>query len=56
MPPNPASSRVFKDTVVFISVQKPVTWMFGTHTERGRCIEIDISYLCNLTCHNCNRS
>lgn len=41
----------------FIRVLKPVSLLFGVQYTRSRdMIEIDITYDCNLMCHNCNRS
>jgi len=35
----------------------PLTWLLGRQYQRSRdLIEVDITYLCNLHCHNCNRS
>jgi len=46
----------FKDTVRFVSVQTPFAWLARAYNKRGRSIEIDITYVCNLACNNCNRS
>lgn len=38
-------------------VTRPVTRLLGPQYRRSlRRIEIDITYVCNLACHNCNRS
>lgn len=38
-------------------VTRPLTWLLGPQYRRSRdMIEIDITYLCNLHCLNCNRS
>lgn len=40
-----------------VRVSRPVTWLLGRQYSRSRdLIEIDITYLCNLHCLNCNRS
>lgn len=40
-----------------VRVTFPATWMLGPQYRRSRdMIEIDITYLCNLHCLNCNRS
>ncbi|HME06601.1 MAG TPA: radical SAM protein [Bryobacteraceae bacterium] len=57
MPNNPSKDfLLFKDTVRFIAVQKPVAWLTRMYNKRSRSIEIDITYVCNLSCYNCNRS
>lgn len=41
----------------WLRVQKPVTQMFGyQYFPATDLIEIDVTYLCNLHCANCNRS
>ena len=41
----------------FLRVSWPATWLLGPQYRRSRdLIEIDITYLCNLHCLNCNRS
>ena len=41
----------------YIRVQKPISYCLGPQYTRSRnLIEIDITYECNLMCHNCNRS
>ena len=38
-------------------VFKPIAFLLGPQFKRSRdWIEIDITYACNLSCHNCNRS
>ena len=38
-------------------MQAPVTWVLGPEYRRSRSrIELDITWACNLTCPNCNRS
>jgi len=40
-----------------VRVSFPATWLLGPQYRRSRdMIEIDITYLCNLHCLNCNRS
>lgn len=40
-----------------VRITKPLTQIFGPQYKRSRkLIEIDITYLCNLHCINCNRS
>jgi hypothetical protein len=40
-----------------LRVTTPATWLLGPQYRRSRdMIEIDITYLCNLHCLNCNRS
>lgn len=50
-----------RETIVgalwLIRVQAPMTRLLGPCYARSRkSVEIDITYRCNLTCHNCNRS
>src|SRR5262245_29713970 len=41
----------------YLRVTKPVTRILGVQYSRAlRKIEIDITYACNLSCPNCNRS
>jgi hypothetical protein len=41
----------------WIRILKPVTQLLGTQYKPSRSLlEIDITYACNLACHNCNRS
>lgn len=41
----------------WLRVQKPVTWFLGfQYGVTSDLIEIDLTYLCNLRCNNCNRS
>lgn len=47
---------LFRDVVRFVAVQKPVARLSRMYNRRGRSIEIDITYVCNLACYNCNRS
>ncbi len=40
-----------------VRITRPLTWILGPQYRRSRdMIEIDITYLCNLHCLNCNRS
>lgn len=40
-----------------VRVQRAVTRVLGPRYQRSRtCIEIDITWACNLRCYNCNRS
>ncbi len=41
----------------WLRVQRPVTWFLGfQYGVASDLIEIDLTYLCNLRCNNCNRS
>lgn len=41
----------------WLRVQKPITQVFGhQYIPSNDLIEIDLTYLCNLRCNNCNRS
>ncbi len=41
----------------WLRIQQPVTWFLGFQYEvASDLIEIDLTYLCNLRCNNCNRS
>jgi len=41
----------------WLRVQKPLTRLLGyQYRPANDLLEIDITYLCNLKCHNCNRS
>lgn len=41
----------------FLRVQSPVTALLGPQYRRSRThLEIDLTWSCNLLCHNCNRS
>ncbi|MFA5295498.1 MAG: radical SAM protein [Methanoregulaceae archaeon] len=43
--------------VEFIRIQRGITSLLGQQYQRSRkLIEIDLTYACNLKCHNCNRS
>jgi hypothetical protein len=43
--------------VLFLRTKPPVTRVLGFEFPRARdLVEIDITYLCNLNCFNCNRS
>lgn len=47
----------FKAVWRWIRVQKPVTAILGYQYKPAMdLLEIDLTYLCNLRCHNCNRS
>ncbi len=49
--------RLVLDAYQFIRAQQPVVKVFGKQFLPSRdCIEIDITYVCNLKCINCNRS
>ena len=49
--------RFTRGTYRLISIQKPVPKLLGLSYIRSRkFIEIDITYLCNKSCFNCNRS
>lgn len=56
MPMNFSKLLPFKDTVGSDPVQQPVAWLARTYNKRGRSIDIDVKYLCDLACYNCNRS
>jgi hypothetical protein len=46
-----------KSMLRWLRIQKPVTKLFGYQYAPSRdLIEIDLTYLCNLRCNNCNRS
>lgn len=41
----------------WLRIQRPLTWLLGyQYQPADNLIEIDLTYLCNLHCHNCNRS
>ncbi len=41
----------------YFRVQSPVTALLGPEYRRSRtCLEIDLTWSCNLRCYNCNRS
>lgn len=41
----------------WLRIQRPLTWLLGyQYQPASNLIEIDLTYLCNLRCHNCNRS
>ena len=47
----------FKSLLRLARASRPVTAALGPQYRRSRTmIEIDITYTCNLLCHNCNRS
>lgn len=49
--------EILKPILKPIRLQKPITKILGPRYTRSRKrIEIDINYLCNLKCANCNRS
>lgn len=46
-----------KSTWRWIRIQHPITMLLGfQYRPSSQLIEIDITYLCNLQCNNCNRS
>ena len=49
--------KVFRNSLNYIRVQKPLTWLLGPKWNRNtEDIEIDITYDCNVKCINCCRS
>lgn len=49
--------RLLLDGLQFVRSQRPVTGVLGPPFRRSRrCVEMDLTYRCNLRCANCNRS
>ncbi len=52
-----AAKRRVRGWLDYIRVQRPITAVAGPQYRRSRSqIELDITWLCNLTCAHCNRS